>query len=420
MSRQGGNYERTDARNQYDKNGSDHTGKRTRNQQNSSRTRGRKSKKWLVFLVLVLLLAAGGGAWWWFTQNPNTDGGIFGSLGGGSNTTPIYSNLTGLEITDASQNNLPTFCIQIPNGSTDGARPQVGLDRAAVIFEAIAETGITRFAAIYNDPPVMVGPIRSLRPYYLDWDTPFDCTVVHDGGSQEALAAVGNGRYRNLDEDFNYMWKVNYIEGQYRYWNNVFTSHDLLYKFNNSKNYTTSSPKTFPRLTPDEAVDIANRQTRECTEDEANCAGAKTPLIAQIRTAFTGISDYIVHYQYDASTNTYLRFYENGGAHQTYTCSNQVSDPPAGCTLRQVAPSAVAIMRVRENTMADGYHEQIQTIGSGEAYVFQNGELIKGKWQKASQAEQIKFTDTEGNEIKFTPGQLWIAAVPQFGDVNWE
>lgn len=380
----------------------------------------KKSKKWLVVVIIILLLLISGGvAWWWLTQNSDTAGNIFGSLGAGSNTKPIYSNMTGLEITNADENNAPTFCVQIPNGSTDGARPQVGLKSAAVVFEAIAETGITRFAAIFQDMTNtgIIGPIRSLRPYYLQWDTPFDCTIVHDGGSSEALAEVGNGKYRNLDENFTYMWKENYINGQYRYWNNVFTTPAKLLQFNQDRNYSTSNPQTFARLTPTEATDIAQSNLKECAAEDSDCLAAKPALATQIRTAFTNLRDYTVNYQYDAATNTYLRFYEGNGAHEAYVCSDSQF---TSCTLEQVAPNVVVIMRVQEHTMADGYHEQIQTSGSGEAYIFQNGQAIKGKWQKSSQREQIKFTDLTGTEIQFTPGQLWIAAVPQFGNASWE
>ena len=70
-------------------------------------------------------------------------------------------------------NEQPIYCIQIPNG-LDGARPQVGLHRASIVFEAIAEVGITRFAAIFKNPvgAQAIGPIRSLRLYHLEWDTP--------------------------------------------------------------------------------------------------------------------------------------------------------------------------------------------------------------------------------------------------------
>lgn len=62
-----------------------------------------------------------------------------------------YSSLTGEEIASPADDNKPIFCIQIPNG-LDGPRPQVGLRDAKVVFEAIAEAGITRFAAVFQNP----------------------------------------------------------------------------------------------------------------------------------------------------------------------------------------------------------------------------------------------------------------------------
>lgn len=377
---------------------------KTNNSQNS-----KKSKLWII--VIIILLLAGAGAVWWFC------------LGGqeaveddiaDTSPEPLYSNLTGLEIDNPAINSMPTFCIQIPNGSTDGARPQVGLNDAAVVFEAIAETGITRFAAIFQNPESqIIGPIRSLRPYYLEWDTPFDCTVVHDGGSDEALAAVGNGRYRNLDEDFDYMWKENYIDGAYRYWNNVFTSPTKLLSFNQTHDYTTSNPKVFPRLRPSEvAEDLAARSA--CSEENSECDLVFAELIT---TKFTSLTDYSVDYTYDAETNTYHRSYQNGEEHRSYYCT---SEEISSCTLQSVAPSAVAVMRVEEHTMSDNYHESIKTVGRGNAYVFQNGTVIEGSWEKSSIDSQIIFRDADGAEVKFTHGQLWIAAVPQFGSVSWE
>lgn len=378
----------------------------------------KKSKKPLIItIVVVLLLAIGVGAWWFFTQHSEGDE----VLGEDADTTePIYSKFTGLEIANASLNDSPTYCVQIPNGSTDGARPQAGLTEAGVVFEAIAETGITRFAAIFQNPAVsVIGPIRSLRPYYLDWDTPFDCTVVHDGGSHEALQAIASGGQRDLDENFQYMWREN---NSSRFWNNVFTSPSKLLDFNISMGYTTSQPKTFPRLKPAEVQDVLNAQascdpaTEDTCDTEPEFASASI-----IRTAFSNIADYTVNYTYDSASNKYLRAYEYGGVHNTYVCDQSLDQPfTSDCALQQVAPSAIAVMRVRESTMSDGYHEDIKTIGSGEAYIFQNGTVIEGNWRKSSQNSQIEFTDATGGAIAFTPGQLWIAAVPQFGSVSWE
>ena len=62
----------------------------------------------------------------------------------------------------------------------------------------------------------------------------------------------------------------------------------------------------------------------------------------------------------------------------------------------------------------------IETIGTGTAYIFQNGSATKGTWSKASRASQIVFKDEKGNEISFAPGQLWISAIPRgIGSVEY-
>ena len=76
-------------------------------------------------------------------------------------------------------------------------------------------------------------------------------------------------------------------------------------------------------------------------------------------------------------------------------------------------------MVVEEHRMADGYHEDITTIGSGPAYIFQNGTVTEGTWEKSSQSSQIRFLDAAGEPVSLTPGQLWIAAVPEYGSVHY-
>lgn len=381
----------------------------------------KSSKKPIIILAVIFAIILIGGVLAYFLffrtdapLKPNKDLNV-----GIEDPDPIYSNLTGLEITDAEQNESPTFCIQIPNGSTDGGRPQAGLTQAGVVFEAIAETGITRFAAVFQNPTSSaIGPVRSLRPYYLDWDTPFDCTVTHAGGSDEALAAIRQGGQRNLDENYSYMWRE---DGTGRLWNNLFTSPSDLLQFNADHGYTTSNPKTFPRLAPDEAAKIASQNLNpECPEGE-DCD--IVPPTSTVRINFGNWVNYNTVYNYNPEANTYARSYQSGDAHLVYECPAGLNQPNTKTEcgeLEQVAPSAVVAMMVQERTMADGYHESITTIGSGKAYIFQNGEVIEGTWGKASQDSQIVFKDASGEVVKFTPGQLWIAAVPQFGSVSWE
>ena len=333
-----------------------------------------------------------------------------------------YSALTGEALANAELLNAPAYCIQTPNG-TDGARPQAGLTEAGVVFEAIAESGITRFAAIYQSPTsAIIGPIRSLRIYYLEWDTPFDCTIVHAGGSGDALAAVSSG-YKNLDENYSYMYRGTYGG---RLWNNLFTTAADLKKFSTDNGYNTSDIKGFARLTPAESdqqrADESVTEKLDITKPAKGDTSEVSVRVPEVALNLGGWADFNVVYNYDAESNTYLRSYGSGAAHQVYKCAADdlgEKNPEDVCSLTQVAPSVVVAMVVQESRASDNYHEDITAIGSGDAYVFQNGTVIEGEWQKASKADQIKFTDEDGKEIKLAPGQAFVTAVPTYGSIEY-
>ena len=360
----------------------------------------------IIIIIIVIALAGTVGTLLFFANRPANN---YGSSTKPDFPDPIYSRLTGLEIADESSNSAPTYCIQVPNGD-DGARPQAGLNQAAVVFEAIAERGITRFAAVYQNPTTSaIGPIRSLRTYYLNWDTPFDCTVVHAGGSDDALANIQKGGQRNLDESAIYMWRETRSG---RAWNNLFTSATKLANFNSSKGYISSNPKTFPRLTP-EAASEATAANTTCIEE--SCV---TDVVGEISIAFGASPTYNTTYTYDPITNKYLRSYATGKPHLSYECPTELAEPntvtQCGDPI-QLAPSVVIAMVVSEHTANDNYHEEINTIGTGSATIFQNGQVIEGTWTKTNQSSQIVFRDNNGDIVSFTPGQVWIAAVPQYG-----
>ena len=349
---------------------------------------------------------------------------VFPTIPSQADDDNIYSVLTGQEIADAKLNTSPTYCIQTPNG-TDGARPQAGLDQAGVVFEAIAEAGITRFAAIYQNPTAaVIGPIRSLRMYYLEWDTPFDCTIVHAGGADDALAALKSGGYKDLTENYAYMYRGRVSS---RRWNNLFTTATELKQFTSDKGYGTSNVKSLTRQTPAEAerarVDSLAMNKLNIIEATAEDTNAMAVKVANIVIEFGGMPNYNPVYNYNASTNSYDRSYASGVAHQVYSCPSEdlgEPDPEKACSLAQLSPKVVIVMKVKEHKASDNYHEAITTTGTGEAYVFQNGVAVKGTWRKNTRDEQLKFYDADGKEIALVPGQIWISAVPEYGSVAYE
>lgn len=384
----------------------------------------KKSTRFLVFFgILGTLGGIGCGTLSFFLPSSSGFNAIFPEIPSKKTGDEIYSNLTGLPLGSAEELKAPAYCIQTPNGM-DGARPQAGINQAGVVFEAIAEAGITRFAAIYQNPTsAIIGPIRSLRMYYLEWDTPFDCTIVHAGGAPDAIAAVSRGGYKDLTESYAYMYRG--TNGSRR-WNNLFTTSAYLAKMNADRGYGESDIKGFLRMTPSESlharVDSLVEEKLDILEPSTGKTSSLVAETPSISVNFGGLANFNVRYNYDAESNTYLRSYASGAKHEIYECPGEdlgEKNPEDKCTLKQLAPSVVVAMMVQERRASDNYHENITVVGSGDAYIFQNGSSIKGIWKKASDSEQIKFYNADGVEIALAPGQTFIEAVPQYGSVEY-
>jgi hypothetical protein len=64
------------------------------------------------------------------------------------------------------------------------------------------------------------------------------------------------------------------------------------------------------------------------------------------------------------------------------------------------------------------YYTDYQYIGSGNAYIYQDGTVTKGTWTKSSNSDQIKFTTLSGQVISLNAGQTWITAVKDDSSVS--
>lgn len=350
----------------------------------------RAHKKAVLFSSLGVVVAIGGSAvaLWQFgffspasTQETNVAQSV---------TEPepepviYYSPLTGNIVASEMQTTQAVTGIMIEN--SPDARPQSGIKDSGVVFEAIAEGGITRFLVIYQEQkPELIGPVRSVRMYYVDWIAAFNASVAHIGGSAAALEEVRNGTYRDIDQFFN---PAAYWRATDRYApHNVYTSFSRLDALNAQKGYTSSSFDGFPR----DDSEAVSEELRTATSIDVT------------------MSSYLYnsHYDYNAVTNTYDR--SQGGAPHL--------DREAG----QISPRVVVVMKVAEElVLEDGWREQINTIGQGTAYIFQNGSVTEATWKKTSKTSQIQFLSADGEPISLARGQTWISAVPESsGGVDW-
>jgi hypothetical protein len=293
-----------------------------------------------------------------------------------------FSPLTGVAVGDEAATKRQVTAIMIENSPV--SRPQSGIKPAGIIYEAIAEGGITRFLTLHQeDRPALIGPVRSLRPYYIDWLAPFDAAVAHVGGSANALSEIRNGSYKDIDQFFagSYYWRATDRYAPH----NVYTSFDKLDALNAARGYTNSAFTGFPRKQDSPAA------IKNATSISVNVSGPA----------------YNSSYAYDDATNSYVR--SVGG--QLHV------DREAG----QITPKSVIVIKVPTQIgFEDGHREQMTTLGFNEAYVFQDGQYIAGFWRKDTKKDQMRFYDKAGIPIALNAGQTWITVIAPNKNVTWQ
>lgn len=348
-----------------------------------------RKKEYIAAAVVFAVLLAGTGAWMALSHHSKpavavVPKAIIKKPKVVAKPTTVASTLTGLPV-DPSVNQRPTTAVMIENSIA--ARPQSGLSQAGVVFEAIAEGGVTRFMAVYQDAlPDNVGPIRSARPYFVAWSQGFDAGYAHVGGSPDGLADIRAWGVRDLDQFAN---GGSYHRITTRYApHNVYTGIPTLNQLEVAKGYGTSNYSGFVRKV---------------------AAPSATPTAKTIDLSLSGYY-YNPHFDYNPSTNTYNR--SEAGAPQI--------DQNTGLQLSPNVVIAMVTPLVRGALDSSGaYYSDYTVIGSGAAYIFQDGSVTLGQWTKTSNAAQITFTDSTGKPIGLNPGQTWLTAVNSANGVKY-
>lgn len=336
----------------------------------------RKKRLCTGLLIACLLLVIGGGAAWYRASHQSKKVVEVQKTAEPPKPTTEASRLTGVQI-EPSLNGRAVTGVMIEN--SPDARPQSGLLTAGTVFEAVAEGGITRFLALYlESQPDYIGPVRSSRPYYLDWLLPFEAAYAHAGGSPDALAQIKQLGVRDMDQFAN---PGAYERVSQRYApHNLYTSMAKLDALRQQKGFTTSTFTSWPRKAE---------------------APANPPTVTSIDFK---VSSYLYnpHYDYDPATNNYKRS-EGGKPH---------TDERTGA---QLNPKVVIALIMSSGIASDGTHTNYGTTGSGPMFVFQDGGVTTGTWQKADRKAPFVFTGADGQPLKLNPGQTWLTMVPAGG-----
>jgi hypothetical protein len=288
------------------------------------------------------------------------------------------------------------------------SRPQIGLSSASVVFETVAESGITRFMPVYleNIPPT-VGPVRSTRVYYNAWANGLHAILVHTGGNDDALAQLFT--LHNVADVNEVKWEDANLDPTVPFFarspdrvipHNMYTYplKVLAYEKTQHVQVSGSFPDSLPHHKPD---NIVHRPT------------GGTLDLAFSSSVSASDPGYNVEYQYDRASDRYLRFM--GGAPHI--------EPSSG---HQLAPSNVVVMLAGVAPDPKGGPSNpgavyVQSTGKGVAYLFRDGKEFKGTWHKAHGGSPLVLLDSHNRPFTFNPGQTWIEVVPSLaGNVTWK
>lgn len=310
---------------------------------------------------------------------------------------PEFVNpLTGLEASYDVSSSRP---LGVMFNNIADALPQVGVSECDILFECLAEGGITRLFGLiaeYKDLGV-VGSVRSARPYYLDFSQMFDAIYCHAGGSEDAYNEIA---YRGIDHidgvrfdplgvyyrDEERM-KTMYIE------HTLMTTGEGLIRTIDYCGYRTElrDGYEYPFV-------FADWGTTEVLEGSDS------------RHIHLPISFYqTVDYEYDEESGLYYRFQYNGEKHIDGGNGEQLS-------------FTNVIIAFCDTYVYDDYGRlKVGTVGEGDGYLAIGGKYIPIKWVRPSADGNGRFVRADNGEvITLNRGKTAINVCPNgiFNDIS--
>lgn len=346
--------------------------------------------KLLIILVAIIVICVGIIIYSRYFRNTNIkpiikneipSPGLDVNYGTSNSSIKTISMLDGREY-ESDVANRAYIAVMVENHSE--ARPQSGLDKASVVYEAIAEGGITRFMAIYGpQDATKVGPTRSARTYYLDWALEYGAYFAHVGGNYDALQLIPQIGIKDLD--------------QFRYGTQAFWRVPEVGKATEHTMYTDTSK--LRSIAGENGWNLTSdfKSIEYTTEDSPESRGSISNILIDYST-----ESYKVEWIYNKETNLYTRKIA-GQVQKDAVSGNEITSK--NIIIQKVERSPV-ITEINENGWS------MKTIGEGTATIFLNGKKIDATWKKLDRNGITNFYDSNGMLVKFVPGVRWYEIVP--------
>lgn len=301
---------------------------------------------------------------------------------------PVVCPLTGQERGPAFEIARPALAIKIDNAAP--ARPQAGLENADIVYEEMAEGGITRFLAVYHcsDAP-KVGPVRSARLV--------DADILREYG--KVLLGYSGGNSLVLEKIASTASVVDLRHGKYgkayRRIDGRPGPHDLFTSTGELRALTKveGRPKT--------GLVFGTRSKEHPGSKGSNGATPSPSAGATVSFAYAGSIP--VRYTFDRASGSYLRFH-----------GEKPHNSEASGQLRAVNVLVLKV-KTRPGQIRDSvgnYSPEIIVIGKGEGVLLSGGVAGSVVWERESLNENMRLEEASGETVPLVPGNTWIHLLP--------
>lgn len=283
------------------------------------------------------------------------------------------------------------FAVMINNHSA--ALPQSGVGGADIIYEILAEGGVTRFMALFTDPDDAgeIGPVRSLRPYYLNIMRGYNAIATSAGGSSEADDMVYNLGYNRVNgiagTGAGYFYRDSWRRSNRGYEHSLMITGEDLEKAAEAMSFDTTSTERDYGLTFDDAPMTGGDAAGKIVVSFRS--GGKTTTLT-----------------YSADDGFYTAYQQN----RDFTDSN---------TDEKVPFENVLVLFAETSVTDNSGHLSVQTTGEGDGYLARDGKIISIRWSRDSETDHFSYTDESGNAVTFGVGKTYVAVVPTGSPVEY-
>ncbi len=262
------------------------------------------------------------------------------------------------------------------------ARPPVSLSEAQIVYELPVEGSITRYLTVYDSRQDInkIGPVRSARPYMLDYVQELSALFVHVGGSPQALVDIAKNNIFNLNEFYH---GDSFIRNENRP-----RPHHIFIDFENIKDYIEIQDK--------EKVTFFSWKFKESVEG-IDINNDNNDLDTNINIDF-GSDTYEVNWVYDFENNNYLR-----------SLNDKVHVDDKNIDIRA---KNIIIQKVNSQVLDEKLRLKIDTISEGEAVICFEAKCNEGTWEKNSAKARTRYY-INGKEVEFSVGNFWIEILDQ-------